>query len=167
MKSFTRTAIAAALAVTAVAASAQTKVTDAWVRGTVPQQTGTGLFAKLTSTQGGKLVAAESPAAALVEVHEMVMEDNIAKMRGVESVELPPGKTVELKPGSYHVMLLDLTKPLKAGDKVPVTFIVEGRDGKQESITAEATVRPLGKTDDKSAAGETDDLPEDHHGHKH
>jgi copper(I)-binding protein len=136
--------VSAALALSGLAAAAQTTVTDAWVRGTVAQQKATGLFAKITSVNGGKLVAASSPIAGAVEVHEMVMEGNVMKMRPVPALELPSGKVVELKPGGYHVMLLELKQPLKAGDTVPVNLVVEGKDGKRESVEVKATVRALG-----------------------
>jgi copper(I)-binding protein len=136
--------VSAALALSGLAAAAQTTVTDAWVRGTVAQQKATGLFAKITSVNGGKLVAASSPIAGAVEVHEMVMEGNVMKMRPVPALELPAGKVVELKPGGYHVMLLELKQPLKAGDTVPVNLVVEGKDGKRESVEVKATVRALG-----------------------
>jgi periplasmic copper chaperone A len=51
---------------------------------------------------------------------------------------------VELKPGGYHVMLMDLKQPLKAGDTVPLTLTVEGKDGKKETIELKAPVKPLG-----------------------
>jgi copper(I)-binding protein len=140
--------LATLLALTAGTAMAQTTVKDAWVRGTVPQQKATGLFAKITSVQGGKLVGASSPMAAAAEVHEMILVGNVMKMRPVPVLELPAGKAVELKPGGYHVMLLELKQPLKAGDIVPVTLVVEGKDGKRESVEVKATVRALGGSSD-------------------
>ena len=131
----------ALLSVAAVAAHAQTTVKDAWVRGTVAGQKATGMFAQITSASGGKLVAASSPLAGVAEVHEMAMDGNVMKMRAVPVLELPAGKTVELKPGGYHVMLMDLRQPLKDGDAVPVTLVVEGAGGKRESVEVKATVR--------------------------
>ncbi len=125
------------------AALAQTRVTDAWVRGTVTEQQATGLFALITSVQGGKLVAAASPVAGVVEVHEMRLDDGVMRMRAVPALDLPAGKAVELKPGGYHVMLLDLKQPLAAGDTVPVTLVVES-NGKRESVAFTATVRAPG-----------------------
>jgi copper(I)-binding protein len=131
-------------ALAAAAAQAQTTVKDPWVRGTVASQKATGMFAQITSTSGGKLVSASSPAAGAVEIHEMVMDGNVMKMRAVPGLELPAGKTVDLKPGGYHVMLLDLKKELKAGDTVPVTLVVEGADKKRETVEVKAPVRALG-----------------------
>ena len=123
---------------------AQTKVTDAWVRGTVPQQKATGAFMQIVSAQGGKLVQASSPIAGVVEIHEMVMDNNVMKMRAIPGLDLPAGRAVELKPGGYHVMLMDLKRELKAGEQVPITLVVEDKGGKRESIEVTAPVRPLG-----------------------
>jgi hypothetical protein len=135
---------AAALLALATASLAQTTVKDAWVRGTVPQQKASGAFMQITSAQGGKLVAASSPVAGVVEVHEMAMEGTTMRMRAIPALELPAGKTVELKSGGYHVMLMDLKQQLKAGDTVPLALVVEGKDGKRETIEVRAPVRALG-----------------------
>ena len=136
--------VAFALSATVATAGAQTAVKDPWVRGTVPQQKATGAFMQLTSAPGGKLVSASSPVAGIVEIHEMAMEGNVMKMRAIPGLELPAGKPVELKPGGYHVMLIDLKQPLKAGDTVPVTLVIESKDGKRESVEVKAPVRALG-----------------------
>lgn len=136
--------IAFALALIAASAHAQTTVTDPWVRGTVAQQRATGLFVQLTSAQGGKLVSGSSPVAGSVEIHEMAMVNDVMKMRQVPALDLPAGKTVALKPGGYHLMLMDLKQALPAGSTVPVTLVVEGVDGKRETLTLQAPVRALG-----------------------
>ncbi|MEN9628589.1 MAG: hypothetical protein RJA10_1816 [Pseudomonadota bacterium] len=142
MKTLSTLALAALLA--AGAAHAQTTVKDAWVRGTVPQQKATGLFAQITSTAGGRLVSAASPVAGLVEIHEMSMDGNVMKMRALPNgLDLPAGKAVDLKPGGYHVMLMDLKQQLKEGDTVPVTLVVRGKDGTQETLELKAPVKPL------------------------
>lgn len=127
-----------------LAAAAQTTVADAWVRGTVAQQKATGLFAKITSAQGGRLVAAASPAAGVVEIHEMSMDGTMMRMRALPNgLDLPAGKTIELKPGGYHVMLMDLKQPLKDGEAVAITFTIEGKDGRRETVEVKAPVKPL------------------------
>jgi periplasmic copper chaperone A len=135
--------LASILLSAAVAALAQTSVKDPWVRGTVAGQKATGMFGQITSSTGGKLVSASSPVAGVVEVHEMAMDGNVMKMRAVPSLELPAGKTVELKPGGYHVMLMDLKQELKAGDSVPLTLVIEGAGGKRETVELKALVRAL------------------------
>jgi periplasmic copper chaperone A len=135
--------MAAALALAAGSAAAQTEVKEPWIRATVPGQMGTGMFAQITSARGGKLVSASSPMASIVEIHEMAMDGGVMKMREVPAVELPAGRSVELKPGGFHVMLMDLKQTMKAGDVVPVTLVVQGGDGKRESITVRAEVKAL------------------------
>lgn len=138
--------LALAAAVLTVASSrvcAQTVAREAWVRGTVATQKATGMFVQLTSPTGGKLVSVSSPLAGVVEIHEMAMDGNVMKMRAVPSLDLPAGKAVDLKPGGLHVMLMDLKQPLREGDSVPVTLVIEGRDGKRESLEVKAPVKAL------------------------
>ncbi len=138
-----RSAIVLSAALLAGAAMAQVTVKDAWVRATVAQQKATGAFMQLQSAQDAKLVAAQSPVAGVVEVHEMAMDGGIMKMRAVPAVALPAGKAVELKPGGYHVMLMDLKGQVKDGDTVPVTLVVEGKDGKRQNVEVKATARTM------------------------
>ena len=115
------------------------------MRGTVAEQKATGAFMQLSSAKGGKLVSASSPAAGVVEIHEMKMEGSTMKMGAIAGLELPAGKAVELKPGGYHVMLMDLKAPLVAGQTVDLTLVVEGKDGKKETVLVKAPVRALGE----------------------
>jgi copper(I)-binding protein len=133
----------------AFGAQAQTTVKDPWIRGTVAQQKATGMFAQLSSAGGGKLVSASSPVAGVVEIHEMVMDGSVMKMRAVPALDLPAGKTVDLKPGGYHVMLMDLKQELKPGQTVPVTLVIEGADKKRETIEVKAAVKPLAEAHSK------------------
>ena len=133
--------IAATLVATSVA-HAQTTVAEPWVRSTVAGQKATGAFLQITSAAGGRLVSASSPVAGVVEIHEMAMEGNVMKMRALpKGLDLPAGKAVALKPGGLHVMLMDLKQPLKAGDTVPLSLVVEGAANKRETIEVKATVR--------------------------
>jgi len=144
MNRSTAAVIGALLSLAAAAASAQTTVKDAWIRGTVAQQKATGMFAQISSAQGGRLVGASSPVAGVVEVHEMAMEGNVMKMRALaDGLALPAGQTVELKPGGYHVMLMDLKQPLEAGSTVPVTLVFEGADKKRESVELQVPVKAM------------------------
>ncbi|HEY9397408.1 MAG TPA: copper chaperone PCu(A)C [Burkholderiales bacterium] len=122
----------------------QVTVTDAWVRGTVPSQTVTGAFMNLHSAKDAAVVSVESPAAGTVEIHEMRMENDVARMRHTNRLPLSAGQTVELRPGGYHLMLIDLKQALKAGDSVPLTLKIEQRDGSVQKIAVEASVRALG-----------------------
>ncbi|NMM37029.1 MAG: copper chaperone PCu(A)C [Glaciimonas sp.] len=135
--------LASLLALSATAVLAQVEVKDSWVRATVQQQKTTGAFMQLTAKQDARLVEVRSPAASVVEVHEMSMENNVMKMRAVSSVDLPAGKAVELKPGGYHIMLINLKQQIKEGDMVPVTLVVEGKDKKRQTIELQVPARPL------------------------
>jgi copper(I)-binding protein len=132
-----------ALIFAALPVMAQVTVKDPWVRATVSQQKATGAFMQITSAQDAQLVSASSPVAGVVEVHEMTMEKDVMKMRAVKALDLPAGKSVELKPGGYHVMLMDLKQQMKEGDTVPVTLVVEGKDKKRTTIEVKAPVKPL------------------------
>ena len=136
-------ALALALGVAAAPALAQVSVADPWVRGIVAGQRATGAFMTLTAQADTALVAAASPVAKIVEIHEMAMDGGMMKMRAVPKLDLKAGQAVVLKPGGYHVMLMALQQPLKDGDSVPITLTFEGRDGKRQTVEVKAPVRPL------------------------
>jgi len=127
----------------ATALAGDVEVKDAWVRGTVTGQRATGAFLEITSKSGAALVGVASPAADITELHEMKMVGSVMRMRAIARLDLPAGKPVQLNPGGYHVMLINLKKPLKKGDSVPLTLRVEGRDRKVEAIQVQAEVRDL------------------------
>jgi len=98
-------------------------VQGAWIRPTVPGQSGTGAFMKLNAPSGAKLVSVSTPAAGVAEVHEMKMDGDTMRMRAVQGgLDLPPRQVVELKPSGYHVMLMDLKQPMAKGATVPMTL---------------------------------------------
>ncbi len=146
--SMTRTLFVFSLVLTAGLASAQpaaVKVEGAWARATVQGQKGTGAFMNITAAQGTRLVGVSSPVAGVAEVHEMKMDGDVMKMRAVPALDLPAGKTVQLKPGSYHLMLMDLKTPLLKDSSVPVTLRFKnaaGVDSQMEVIVPVATVAP-------------------------
>ena len=115
----------------AQAGTANVDVKDAWVRSSVPGQMGTGAFMKITAKTGTQLVGLSSPVAGVVEVHEMKMDKDIMRMRALPALALPVGKTIELKPGGYHVMLMDLKQPLLKDSKVPLTLMFKNAKGVQ------------------------------------
>jgi len=124
-------------------AIAQVTVTEAWVRGTVPGMQATGAFMRIESRADTRLVAAASPVAPLVEIHEMAMVDNVMRMRAITGLSVPAGKPVDLRPGGYHVMLMNLPKPLERGSTVPITLTFQSPDGRRETVKVAAEVRPL------------------------
>ena len=132
------------LAAISLPALAEVTASNAWVRGTVPAQKATGAFMSLRSTGAARLVEVRTSAAARAEIHSSMMHDGVMMMHEMDGLALPAGKTVELTPGGYHIMLLDLAKPLAAGDKVTLTLVVE--EGKRRStLDVVAEVRPLGR----------------------
>jgi copper(I)-binding protein len=138
--------IATVFAVTASAwaqSPANVEIKDPWVRATVAQQKATGAFMQLTAKADSKLLEARSPVAGVVEIHEMTMDKDVMKMRQIPGLALPAGKAVELKPGGYHVMLMDLKGQVKAGDVVPVTLVFEGKGGQRETLEIKAPARAL------------------------
>ena len=136
------------------------EVRDAWVRASVPGQKATGAFMKITAREDAKLVASSSPVAGVTEVHEMKMEGDVMKMRAVPALDLPAGKTVELKSGGYHLMLMDLKTTLAKNSTVALTLVFKDARGVQSKVELKvpvAAVAPGGKADDKAAMD----------GHKH
>lgn len=146
------------LAVPAAIAAHEVVVRDAWIRGTVQGQSATGAFMELTGKSNARLVGAASPVAKTVEVHNMTMEKGVMKMFPVEGVDLPAGKPVKLAPGGYHVMLMELQKPLNAGDKVPLKLTFELANKQRETVELQVEVRDIKGTAKPEAKGQ-------HHGH--
>ena len=150
LKSLTSIALLSALAALATAAAqAQAAdpaitVKDAWVRTTVPGQMATGAFMKITAKEGTRLVGASTPVAGLAEVHEMKMDGDVMKMRAVPVLELPAGKTVELKPGGYHVILMDLRAALPKDSTVPLTLLFKDAKGVEGKLELKLPVAAMG-----------------------
>ncbi|MFZ6674761.1 copper chaperone PCu(A)C [Undibacterium sp. Xuan67W] len=140
---FSTQMMVASLALVSVAAHAEVSVKDAWIRATVAQQKSTGAFMQLQSNNDVQIVDIQTSVAGVAEIHEMKMDNNIMKMRPVPQLALPAGKAVELKPGGYHVMLMDLKTQIKEGDTVLMTLTVEGKDKKREVIEIKAKARAL------------------------
>lgn len=134
--------IAVLWALVAGAASAQTvEVTGAWARATVPGQMATGAFMTLTAKDGAKLVAVSSPAAGVAEVHEMKMDGGVMKMRAVPGgLDLPAGTPVTLKPGGYHVMLMDLKAALPKNSNVALTLVFKDAKGAETRTVLQVPV---------------------------
>ena len=135
-------AMTAGIALPAFAQSA-IEVSNAWARATIAAQKTSGFYLDIRSAAPARLVGVASPAAARVELHNMKMEGSVMKMSAVESIDLAAGQTVKLAPGGYHIMLIDLKQPLKAGDSVPVTLAVERADKTRATIETKAAVRDM------------------------
>lgn len=140
---FPRLAFAALAFAFAQPALAQVAVHDPWVRGTVPAQKSTGAFMRLEASTDAALVGASSPAAAVVELHEMKHEGGVMRMSAVKRLDLPAGRSVVLEPGGYHVMLMGLKAQAREGDRIPVTLTFEDKAGKRFTMDVQAPVRAL------------------------
>ena len=114
-----------------------------WARATPATAESGGGYLTLTNTgtTPDRLIAVKSPAAGKVEIHEMRMDGNIMRMRALDKgVDIPPGATVELKPGGFHVMFMGLKAPFAKDAKVPATLVFE----KAGSIDVELMVQAMG-----------------------
>lgn len=125
------------------------KIDGPWTRATVPgASVGGGYLTVINKgATGDRLTGASSPAAARAEMHQMAMEKDIMRMREVKGMDVPANGTLELKPGGYHLMFIELKKPFKQGETVPVTLTFE----KAGKIDVELAVKSTGA----SAGGET------------
>lgn len=125
---------------------ADVKVEDAWVRAAVPGQAATGAFMVLTADQDSQLLQADSAVAKDVQIHEMLMKDDVMRMQQVKAINLPAKQPVSLDPHGYHIMLMGLNRTLSAGDTVPITLIVKDGSGQEHSVEVQAPVMPLDAT---------------------
>lgn len=137
-------------------------VSGAWVRATVPGQSGTGGFMSLRSKDGPlQLLGFSTTVAGSAELHEMAMDGNVMRMRPVASLDLPVGQSVELKPGGHHLMLMSLKAPLKAGSSVPLVLKLKAPDGRLLEQRVSVPVR-------SSAPGAAPaSQAHEHHDHQH
>jgi copper(I)-binding protein len=110
------------------------EVKNAWVRATVQGQKATGAFMQITAPAASTLISVSTPVAGVAEVHEMKMDGDVMRMRPLaKGLELPAGKAVQLQPGSYHLMLMDLKLPLQKDTTIPVTLTLQDSKGVQSS----------------------------------
>jgi copper(I)-binding protein len=119
----------------------QVEVSDAWMRATAPgQKTAAGYMTiRNKSAQPERLVGGSSQAAAKLETHVSIQDGDIMRMREVKAYDIPAKGSFELKPNGSHLMLVDLKRPLKEGDKVPVVLKFE----KSGEVKVDFEVRPL------------------------
>jgi copper(I)-binding protein len=153
-----KTITAAVISLSVCIAQAQVEITDAWVRATVQGQKATGAFMNLTAKKATRLVGIKTDAAAAAEVHEMTMDKDVMRMRPIPVLDLPAGQTVALKPGGYHVMLMNLKEPLPVDSHVQLTLLFEDAAGvkSQQDLHLMTTAKAPG------ANGKTGDA---HHNH--
>ena len=140
----------AVLSLWAASAFAQVSVESPWARPTPPNaKLAAGYLTVVNAGAADRLVGASSPAAARVETHMTRKDGDIFRMREVEHLDVPANGRLELKPAGAHLMLIDIRRPFRAGEKVPVTLRFE----------------KAGEVKVELAVGHG--APESHHDHKH
>jgi len=141
--------LATAVSLVAVPSTAQDyklgslEITTPWTRATAPTARTGGGFMTITNkgTTADRLVSARSTVSEKVEIHEMQMDGSVMRMRELaKGLDIPPGATVMLKPGSYHIMFMELKAPLAKDAKVSVTLVFE----KAGSIDVQLNVQAMG-----------------------
>jgi len=133
-----------ALTLAAPALADSVKVDNAWVRATAPGQKVAGGFMNLTADADMVLLGGSSPVSKTLELHIMKMDGGVMEMRQVKEIALPKGKTVSLEPGDLHVMFIGLKGQIREGQKVPMTLIVRGTNGKEQNLVVEAVAHKSG-----------------------
>lgn len=128
-------ALLLALLPLATATAGNLTVSKAWVRPAVSGQQVSGAYMDLMAKRPAKLVKVESPVADAVEIHRMAMNDGVMEMRELETIDLPANQIVRLHPGDYHLMLIDLKKPLKPGERVPLKLTLLNANGRTEVLS--------------------------------
>jgi periplasmic copper chaperone A len=122
---------AAVLGLASMHGYADVSIKAPWVRATAPAQKVAGGYMQISSTTNARLLKLTSPLASSVELHASSMENGVMKMRYLEQLEIPAGKVIEFKPGSYHIMLIGLKKQLVEGDKVPLKLLFADNSNKE------------------------------------
>lgn len=163
--------IAAMFGLSFVAQADEVTVGDAWTRATAPGQDSGMVQAVITSKQAAKLVGASCSCARTVELHSMVHEGGMMKMRQVDAIDLPAGKAVDLGAAGYHLMLIGLKEPVKEGRKIELQLQLRQADGKEKRIQVHAMARGLTDSPARTMhdAGSGMGGSHDHgmHGHQH
>lgn len=124
-------------------AVAELQLDRAWVRASVPHQSTTAVYLRLTAIgRDVRVRGASTPVAGIAEIHRMKMDNEIARMEHADGIDLKAGESLELQPGGYHLMLMDLKAPLKAGQRVRIEF--QYSEGSRDATaTVDAEVRAL------------------------
>lgn len=158
MKSKISVAIALAALWAGQALAQNVQVKDPWARATVQGQKASGAFMTLTAKADTTLVGVASSVAGVAQVHEMKMDGGVMQMRALpKGLELPAGKAVTLKPGSFHLMLMDLKVPLQKDTTIPLTL--RFKDAKGVESTLELRVPVSTSAPGGDAGGHQHDMP--------
>jgi periplasmic copper chaperone A len=130
------------------------EVSHPWTWNTPPgAKVGGAFFTLRSGASADKLVGAESAIAGKTEIHTHAIENGVMRMRAISHIEIGAGKSVELKPGGFHIMFFDLKKQLDPGINIPLTLTFEKAGKIQVEVVVED--RAIGKG------------ASNHTGHKH
>lgn len=135
-----RVILAAGLLPMAAPAQSPITVEAPWTRAAGAGGQGAGFVTIRNAGTADRLLSASTPAAGRTELHTMIRDGDIMRMRQVDAIALPAGGTVALAPGGLHIMLIGLTRPLAVGEQVPLTLVFE-RAG---TLTVELSVQAAG-----------------------
>ncbi len=116
-------------------------ISNVWIKATIPGSNVSAAYLRIKSAKVVRLVKAETPVAGIAELHSMNMKDGVMEMKAEDAFTVPAGKVIELKPGGMHIMLMQVARPINAGDKVPLTLTFEGANEKPLVIRVEALAR--------------------------
>lgn len=119
------------------------QIQQAWARATSPGQGVGAAYMTLVHHENITLIAADSNAAGSVEIHSMERKNGVMKMRMLEELPLKAGKAVKLGPGGLHLMLFDLQKPLKVGEKIELTLCFRDKQGEVTHQTVTLPVKEV------------------------
>lgn len=122
------------------------QVEGAWSRATAPGQDSAMIDLTVTSAKDAKLVGFSSPVGQSAEMHSMTHDNGMMKMREVKTIKLPAGRRIALGGSGYHLMLIGLKSPLKAGDSVPLTLNIKVGSKDVVKVEVVAEVKPLTET---------------------
>lgn len=147
-----------AMSAVAPAFADDVKVSNAWTRATVPGQDTASVQLTITSKKAATLIGVMSGSAQSGEIHTMVMEGDVMKMRAIESLPLPAKTPVSLGADGNHLMLIGLRQPLKAGRKLPFALNVKFADGSTTIVRVLAAIKPL-----ETASDEGHEHQHEHH----
>jgi len=147
------------MSLAALAQAGEITVHDAWSRATAPGQDAAMVDFTITSSEAARLIGFECGICAAAELHSMTHENGMMKMRQVEFIDLPAGKSVNLGGSGYHLMLMGLKRALKAGEQVTLTLRVRGADGREQTLPVTAEVHPI------NAGKPSHDMGSMHHHH--
>lgn len=128
------------------AVAGEVTVSQAWARATAPGQDSGVVSLHITSQKDASIIAVSSAASNSAEIHSMVHEDGMMKMRALDSLALKAKQEVALGDDGNHLMLIGLKKPLKAGDSVALTLTVQFADKRKEKVEVKAEVKPLSES---------------------